>query len=52
MEELARKLAQVHSMDVPIKKIGNWIFETFDNFYKTAENLFDLNALFEQLFDF
>jgi len=48
VNELSRKLAKVHSMDVPIKKTGNWIFSTFDTFYETAYQNFPINDLIEE----
>ncbi|XP_054157302.1 choline/ethanolamine kinase-like [Oppia nitens] len=48
VSELATKLAQIHAMDVPIKKSNNWIFETFDRSYEEANNLFDLKALYDE----
>ena len=41
-------MARVHAMDVPIKKTGNWVFDTFDKFYEISENLFDLKTLYEE----
>ncbi|XP_054156456.1 choline/ethanolamine kinase-like [Oppia nitens] len=46
--DLATKLAQIHAMDVPIKKSGNWVFETFDNSYDEANRLFDLKSLYDE----
>ena len=34
-------------MEVPIKKSGNWIADTFDNHFKEAKRSFDLNKLFQ-----
>ncbi len=45
---MAQKLAQVHAMDVPIKKTGNWIFETFDSFYEIAYQKFPINEFIEE----
>jgi len=35
-------------MDVPIKKTGDWVFQSFDSFYKTAYQKFDINSLIEE----
>jgi virulence-associated protein VapD len=35
-------------MDVPIKKNGNWIFETFDSFYEMAYKKFPINEMIEE----
>jgi thiamine kinase-like enzyme len=35
-------------MDVPIKKTGNWVFETFDSFYEIAYQKFPINQLIEE----
>jgi len=35
-------------MNVPIKKTGNWIFDTFDNSYELAKERFDLKELYEK----
>jgi choline/ethanolamine kinase len=48
VNELSRKLARVHAMDVPIKKTGNWVFETFDSFYEIAYQKFPINQLIEE----
>lgn len=40
-------MARIHAMEVPIKKTGNWLFETYDNFYQTASKLFDLDQLYK-----
>ena len=48
VDEVARKLAQFHSLDVPIKRSGNWVFDFIDNNYSEANKLFDLNALYSE----
>ena len=48
VDQLARKLAKIHSMDVPIKKSSNWTFHFFDTSYKVANERFDLNSLYEE----
>jgi hypothetical protein len=35
-------------MDVPIKKTGNWIADTFDAQYKEAQEHFDLDQLYKE----
>lgn len=39
-------MAKLHAMEVPIRKTGNWIADTFDNQYKEAEESFDLDKLY------
>ncbi len=48
MDELARKLARVHSLSVPIKKTGNWLFETIDNFFELAHQRFNFNQMLDE----
>ncbi|CAG2177122.1 unnamed protein product, partial [Oppiella nova] len=48
VQELAQKLARIHSTVVPIKKNSNWIFDFFDNSYDDAYKLFDLKALYRE----
>lgn len=48
VEKLARKLARLHAMNVPIKKTGDWIRESFSKWYKKTEKKFGLKKLIEQ----
>ncbi|CAG2100038.1 unnamed protein product [Medioppia subpectinata] len=48
VQELAQKLARIHSTVVPIKKNSNWIFDFFDNTSAEAYKLFDINALIDE----
>ena len=48
MDELARRLARFHAMDVPIKKTGNWIFDFFDESYKLSKERFDIKYLIQK----
>ena len=48
MDGLARRLARIHAMEVPIKRTGNWIFDYFDESFKTANELFDIKSLIEE----
>ncbi|CAG2106607.1 unnamed protein product, partial [Medioppia subpectinata] len=48
IQELAQKLARIHSTVVPIKKTENWIFKYFDDSYNKAYKLFDINALINE----
>ncbi|CAG2119199.1 unnamed protein product, partial [Medioppia subpectinata] len=48
VQELAQKLARLHSTSVPIKKFSNWIPNYFNNCYSEANSRFDLKTLYEE----
>ncbi|CAG2184129.1 unnamed protein product, partial [Oppiella nova] len=48
VQELAQKLARIHSTVVPIKKDSKWMFSFFDNSYSDANKRFDLKSLYEE----
>ena len=48
VKDLAQRLARIHSMDVPIKRSGNWLFDYFDESLKLTKERFDLKALIEE----
>ncbi|CAG2178827.1 unnamed protein product, partial [Oppiella nova] len=48
VDELGKRLAQIHAMDVPIKKKCISLLDTFGSFYKEANNSYDLQTLYEE----
>ncbi|CAG2116731.1 unnamed protein product [Medioppia subpectinata] len=48
VQELAHKLAGIHTTVVPIKKTQNWIFDHFEDSYNKAYKMFDINALIDE----
>jgi len=45
VNEIARKLAKLHSINVPIKKNNYWIFDNMDQFYREAFEKFPIESM-------
>ena len=48
VDRLARILARVHAMDVPIKRTGNWLFDCFDQSLQLTKERFDIKKMIEE----
>ena len=48
VEEVSRKLARIHAMDVPLKRTGSLLFDFFDDTYRVGNESFDLKALIDE----
>jgi thiamine kinase-like enzyme len=45
VNEIARKLAKLHSLNVPIKKNNYWIYDNFDRFYRESFEKFPIESM-------
>ncbi|CAG2102573.1 unnamed protein product [Medioppia subpectinata] len=48
VDKLAKILAAIHCLEVPIKRNPKWIFRYCDHFYNLAKDRFDLNSMFNE----
>ncbi|CAG2102398.1 unnamed protein product [Medioppia subpectinata] len=46
--QVAKTLAQIHAMDVAVRKNGNSFMDNLDNFLDEAKGLFDINSLINE----
>ncbi|XP_054157293.1 choline/ethanolamine kinase-like [Oppia nitens] len=48
VDEVAKRLARIHTMDVPNNRSKNWLFDYFDSYYEKANQLYNIPALIDE----